>query len=66
MQDPVGVSGYIPPCSTQPKLDETKSKLATALSRAEKARMAERQGDTKEAFYWWNLLYDNKFPGYYR
>lgn len=65
MQDPMGISGYISPCSTQVQLDDAKSKLATALTRAQKARDAEDRGDTKDAFYWWNLLYNGQFPSYY-
>jgi SMODS domain-containing protein len=66
MQDPMGISGYIRPCSTDAKLEDSKSKLATAATRAEKARQAENEGDTNEAFEWWNLLYDSHFPSYYR
>ena len=65
MQDPRGISGYISPCSTQTQLDDAKSKLATALARAQKARDAEVRGDTKEAFDWWDLLYNGNFPSYY-
>ena len=65
MQDPMGISGYISPCSTQTQLDDAKSKLTTALTRAQKARDAEDEGDTKEAFYWWNRLYASNFPSYY-
>ena len=65
MQDPMGISGYISPCSTQAQLDDAKSKLVTALIRAQKARDAEARGDTKEAFDWWDLLYDGNFPSYY-
>ena len=66
MQDPMEISGYISPCSTQAQLDDAKSKLATALTRAQKARDAEVRGDTKEAFDWWDLLYDGNFPSYYK
>ena len=65
MQDPMGVSGYISPCSTQTQLDDAKSKLATALTRAQNARDAKDRGDIKNAFYWWNLLYACNFPSYY-
>ena len=65
MQDPMGISGYINPCFTQVQLDDAKSKLATALTRAQKARDAEVRGDIKDAFYWWNLLYNGQFPSYY-
>ena len=66
IQDPMGISGYISPCSSPSKLSTTMSKLKTALSRAEKARDAEDNGDIREAFYWWKDLFANKFPNYYR
>ena len=65
MQDPMGISGYISPCSTQARLDDAKSKLSTALTRAQKAYDAKDRGDIKNAFYWWNLLYAGNFPSYY-
>ena len=65
MQDPMGISGYISPCATQVQLDDAKSKLATALTRAQNAYDAKDNGDIKEAFDWWNLLYDGNFPSYY-
>ena len=61
IQDPVGVSGYVAPSNTEAQLDDAKSKLATAASRAAKANTA---GSIKDAFYWWNLLFDGKFPSY--
>lgn len=66
IQDPMGVSGYVSPSRTQVQLYEAKSKLATAVSRAGKAKAAEKSGNIKDAFYWWNLLFDGKFPSYYR
>ena len=66
IQDPMGVSGYVSPCRTAAQLQDAKSKLATATSRATKARAAERAGKTRDAFYWWNLLFAEKFPSYYR
>lgn len=66
MQDPMGISGYISSCSTQAKLNDAWSKLSTALSRAKNAIEAKERGDLKEVFDWWNLIYDNKFPSYYR
>ncbi|MBI2818767.1 MAG: hypothetical protein HYX73_02205 [Acidobacteria bacterium] len=62
LQDPMGVSGYIEPCLTDAQLEDAKSKLLTA---ADKAREFEEKGNTKDAFGWWSLLYDGKFPGYY-
>src|SRR5258708_15318562 len=65
MQDPAGISGYIYPCSTDAKKDDALSKLSTALTRAQNARDAEAADKIKDAFDWWDLLYDNKFPSYY-
>ena len=66
IQDPMGISGYVSPCRTVAQLNEAKSKLATAASRARKATAAERSGNIKDAFYWWNLVFDGRFPRYYR
>ena len=65
MQDPMGISGLIAPCATENLRTDALSKLSTALTRAVKARTAEEEGKINDAFYWWNLLYDGKFPGYY-
>ena len=62
----MGVSGYVSPCRTDAQLSTAKSKLSTALTRAEKAREAEIKGDIKEAFEWWDRLFAYKFPGYYK
>ena len=66
IRDPKGVSGYVLPARTDIQLKHAKSKLATAVSRAAKARAAEKSGKVKDGFYWWNLLFDGKFPSYYR
>ena len=65
MQDPMGISGYVRPCSTPTRLKNAKSKLATALTRAQNACDAKAQGRIKKAFYWWGLLYNRKFPKRY-
>ena len=66
MQDPMGVSGYIPACKTEVLRADAVSNLGTAATRAEKAREAASSGDVSSAFYWWRLLYDDQFPTYYR
>ena len=66
IRDPMGVSGYVSPTRTSAQRNDAKSKLETAVSRAGKAKEAERSGNIKEAFHWWNLLFDGKFPNYYR
>lgn len=64
MRDPKGISGYISPCSTDAKLEDAKSKLSTALTRAQNACDAEDEGDIEKAFMYWNRLYAYKFPSY--
>ena len=64
MRDPMGVSGYISPCPTDAKLEDAKSKLSTALTRAQYACDAEDKGKIEEAFGWWDRLYNYKFPSY--
>ncbi len=65
LQDPMGFAGYIHPCKTEAFKQDALSKLNTAATRAEKAREATTNGDIKEAFDWWRLLYNDKFPTYY-
>ena len=64
LQDPKGISGYIYPCASEAKKTDALSKLETAFTRADKARDAEKAGKISEAFSWWSLLYDGKFPAY--
>jgi len=66
IQDPLGISGYIYPCTTAANLVTAKSRLETAATRARKAVLAEKCENTKLGFYWWNLLYRGKFPRYYK
>lgn len=65
MQDPMGVSGYIPACSTEAKRQDALSKLLTAYTRADKALEEYRKENISDAFYWWRLLFNDKFPTYY-
>jgi hypothetical protein len=65
MRDPMGMSRNIYPCKTDALKRDALSKLNIAATRSEKARMAEFNGDTKIAFDWWRLLYNDKFPTYY-
>lgn len=65
MQDPMGVSGYIPACKTQALWEDAMSKLDTAATRAEKAREEAENGNIADAFEWWRKLFNNEFPSYY-
>jgi len=66
MQDPMGISGYITACSTEPKLINALSKLSIALSHAEQAIKDKDKGNIWSAFYEWNKVYNGNFPNYYR
>lgn len=65
MQDPMGVSGYIPACKSDAAREDALSKLLMAYIRADKARTAVTNGKIQEAFDWWRLLYHDEFPTYY-
>ena len=64
MQDPKGFSGYISACSTEAKRLDAMSKLETAYIRADKARDAAMNEKIKDAFDWWDLVYNYEFPSY--
>lgn len=66
MNSPSGIPGSIKACKSEADRTDALSKLNTALSRANKARDAEDAEKIDDAFYWWNLVFDNKFPSYYR
>jgi len=65
MINPTGVGGYIQACKSDADKKDALSKLNTAYTRAVKAREAESAEKISDAFYWWNLLFNNKFPSYY-
>ena len=65
MQDPMGISGYIPACSTDIRRQTALSRLETALTRADNARDAAQKEKISDAFDWWRLLFTNEFPTYY-
>lgn len=50
MQDPEGISGYIPACKSEAAHSDAFSKLETAATRAEKAREAASKENIAEAF----------------
>jgi len=65
MQDPMGISEYISPCSSDAKFKEAYSKLTTAYVRSIKAGEASAKEDIKDAFGWWALVFNYEFPSYY-
>jgi hypothetical protein len=66
IQDPMGISGYIYPCKTELQKKDALSKLQTAKKRIAKAREYENNDEIRKAFRFWNLLFNEKFPSYYR
>ncbi len=66
VRDPMGISGNISPCRSNSHLKSTVSKVATARTRVIKACEAEKRGNTKQAFIWWNIVFGRRFPSYYR
>ncbi len=62
IKSPTGISEYINASKTDIKKEIALSKLNRAISRAEKAQEAEVKGNIDKAFYWWNKLFNNKFP----
>lgn len=64
MQDPVGISGLILACKTAAQKEDALSKLATAVTRADKALAAAQVRRIRDAFGWWDLVFGNAFPSY--
>ncbi len=63
MRDPVGLMGYIHPCTDAAK-PTALSRLETAMTRAQKAVDLEKAGRIQEAFYYWDLLFGGGFPAF--
>jgi hypothetical protein len=61
IQDPMGISGYVRACASEVKKQDALSKLATGVSRAEKA-YEQRENDLDKCFYWWDMFFNGKFP----
>ena len=64
MRDPTGGSGFIQ-CGTPAQKLEALLKIHADAKRATKARSAEKEGKTSEAFHQWNLVFNGQFPGRY-
>lgn len=60
--DPMGVTLTIQASSTDTQRETALSKLTTAVGRATKAIDYAQKGNTDQSFYYWNLLFNNKFP----
>lgn len=64
VSDPLGISDDISPCSSTAKWSDALVKLITAKNRVNNACEAEEDNNIKDAFYWWNRLFADKFPAY--
>jgi hypothetical protein len=62
MNDPMRAAGRIYPCSSDAKLEEARSKLRRAATRARAALDAHNAQKPEDAFYYLNLLFGGKFP----
>jgi hypothetical protein len=62
MRDPMGISGLISSSPSEIKKETALSKLRTAVSRVDKAAASKSKDNIDDAFYWWNLLFNSKFP----
>lgn len=59
--DPMGISGYVQACSSDPKKADALSKLRTGLIRSVKA-YEQKEKDIDKCFYWWNMFFGSNFP----
>ncbi|OGU40592.1 MAG: hypothetical protein A2X61_08795 [Ignavibacteria bacterium GWB2_35_12] len=66
MQDPMGISGYINPCRSDNQIEESMSKLSTALTRSEYALDAFNKNDIEKTFNYLDKIFDGNFPSYYK
>jgi hypothetical protein len=64
MNDPMNLVGRIHAYSGYADYRDALSKLDIALARAEKALEAERNGNIRDAFRWWDAVYNDHFPAY--
>lgn len=62
MNDPKGEASRFSACSSAATRATALSKLDTAATRARKAVDAEEAGRASDAFYYWNLLFNERFP----
>lgn len=62
MNDPSALVGRIYACGTDAQKTNAKSKLATALTRANNGRDTEEAGDIDAAFSWWDKVFGGRFP----
>lgn len=62
MNDPKGRTGCFYPCSSEYRKADALSKLSTAATRARKALRAHQDDKIDDAFFYLDLLFDERFP----
>jgi predicted nucleotidyltransferase len=62
LTDPIGISNIVESANTKNKLAKVKKAVDSWTDRTYKACKAEREGDFKEAFRLWNLVFNKSFP----
>jgi hypothetical protein len=64
VQDPKGVSGYVPARLTYAGKKVAISRLRTALYHTGRAQEAAAEGRVGESFVYWNRVFNGHFPPY--
>jgi predicted nucleotidyltransferase len=62
LRDPIGVSGLIPACATEPKRRLAVRTVLDSARHAADALRAEERGDLREALRQWNIVFNGVFP----
>lgn len=64
INDPAGITGSVVACDSFLDQVSAQSKVEEAARHAAKAREAEAGGSIRDAFYWWDKVFNGKFPAY--
>lgn len=62
LTDPLGISGWVPAAHTAAKLESARTAVAFALDKADRALLAEAQGDLMSAKRYWDMVFNGGFP----
>jgi hypothetical protein len=62
IQDPLGISGLVKAAHTDAQVQAAYTHIGTALDKANRALIAERNGNQSDARYYWNLVFNDCFP----
>jgi len=62
LQDPLGISGLVPACTTEAKRAAALRSVIASADRASAAVAAEHNGDGMEARRLWKLVFNDQFP----